>query len=965
MMRSGRVRLLFSLVAVSVLLAWGGLRSLAARRLTAALNQAKAEMAAGRYSTARQLLAAQASMGAGEGEVDYQLGLCELYRGHPEAAMAAWERVSPTARFGARAVLQRSMLLIESGRFSPAEALLQSALDRPPGPDTTGLLRAYELLCQLEGRTEDARRLVVRSWLSSETPAAVVQQLYRLDTSPWPLEMISRALAKADPDDDRVWLARANQATRTGRFAEASGWLDSCIRKRQDDPVVWQALLELAQGKGDPEMAWKALEHLTAAQFSAVGELRLRAWLSGLEQRSAPERSALETLVELEPGDTAALDRLSVLASDAGDHARVIVFRSKMAEMTSVKERYRSLLRGESAGDPAELARLAESLGRKAEARGWAMIRDHQTQPRQPLAETSVPWRPDHASRSRDESMAVALADLRPRQGPPPAAITPPVCPRFLDFAQSAGLKFVQENGQTPRKLLPETMSGGVGLLDYDGDGWLDVYAVQGGTLVPNPVDRLGDRLFRNRRNGSFEDVTEQAGLGRLGAAYGHGVAVGDYDNDGRCDVFVTRWRSYLLLHNRGDGTFEEVTSSAGLGGDRDWPTSAAWADLDGDGDLDLYVCHYVQFDTAKPMLCPNFQAKVKEYCSPREFASLPDHVFRNDHGRFVDVSSSAGIVDSHGRGLGILAVDLDDDNRIDLYVANDMSANALYQNHGGFHFEEIGAAAGAAANSSGFYQSGMGLACGDLDGDGRPDLAVTNYFGESTTVFQNLGHFFFADQTRAVGLAAPTRYLLGFGICFLDANNDGQLDMISTNGHVSDFRPSFPWKMPTQLLLGSPGGRLVEACKQAGGPLEDVHLGRGLAAGDLDNDGLIDVVIMAQNEPLVCLHNCTETAAHWVTISLEGVASNRDGVGARVEILAGGRRQVAQRTGGGSYQSSGDPRIHFGLCPATRIEQLEVRWPAGRVDRYRSLAVDTGLLLREGHTKVTPIPGWTRTGGR
>jgi enediyne biosynthesis protein E4 len=291
-----------------------------------------------------------------------------------------------------------------------------------------------------------------------------------------------------------------------------------------------------------------------------------------------------------------------------------------MAKMTAVKERYRSLLRGESTDDPAELASLAESLGRTTEARGWAMIRDHKTQPRQPIAETSVPWRPDQPSPLKHKTMAVALADLRPTQGPLHAAITPPVCPRFLDEAQSTGLNSVQKNGQTPLKLLPETMSGGVGLPDYDGDGWLDVYAVQGGTLLPDAADRLGDRLFRNRRDGSFEDVTERAGPGRLAAAYGHGIAVGDYNNDGHCDLFVTRLHSYLLLHNLGDGTFEDMTSAAGLGGDRDWPTSAAWADLDGDGDLDLYVCHYLQFDITSPLLCPDSQAKVKDYYSPRSF---------------------------------------------------------------------------------------------------------------------------------------------------------------------------------------------------------------------------------------------------------------------------------------------------------------------------------------------------------
>jgi hypothetical protein len=319
------------------------------------------------------------------------------------------------------------------------------------------------------------------------------------------------------------------------------------------------------------------------------------------------------------------------------------------------------------------------------------------------------------------------------------------------------------------------------------------------------------------------------------------------------------------------------------------------------------------------------------------------------------------GFTDPDGRGLGVVAADLDDDNRIDVYVANDMSANYLFHNLGGFRFEETALAAGAAASSGGGFQSGMGVACGDLDGDGRPDLAVTNYYGESTTFFRNLGRGLFADHTAAIGLAAPSRRLLGFGIAFLDANHDGRLDVISANGHLSDYRPASPWKMPIQLLVGAPNGRLADVSTRAGPPFEALHLGRGLAVGDLDNDGWLDVVVLAQNEPLIYLHNHPAEGGHWVTLRLEGVQSNRDGVGARVELRVGGRRQVAQRLGGGSYQSASDPRLHFGLGPSTRIDQLEVRWPSGRADRYQGLGADSAYLLREGDKTVRPLPGWGR----
>jgi hypothetical protein len=285
------------------------------------------------------------------------------------------------------------------------------------------------------------------------------------------------------------------------------------------------------------------------------------------------------------------------------------------------------------------------------------------------------------------------------------------------------------------------------------------------------------------------------------------------------------------------------------------------------------------------------------------------------------------------------------------------MSANYLFRNLGGFRFEDTALTSGAVASSSGGYQSGMGVACGDLDGDGRPDLAVTNYFGESTTFFRNLGRGMFADDSTAIGMAVPSRYMLGFGLAFLDVDNDGRLDVLSANGHVSDYRPVFPWKMPVQLLTSGTGGRLADASSKAGDPFRKLLLGRGLAVGDLDNDGAVDAVVVSQNDPLVYLHNHTE-GGHWLTIRLEGTRSNRDGVGARVVVEAGGVRRTALRIGGGSYQSANDPRLHFGLGPAGRIERIEVRWPSGGVDRYDGLTADRAYHLREGDPAPKPVPG-------
>ncbi len=538
------------------------------------------------------------------------------------------------------------------------------------------------------------------------------------------------------------------------------------------------------------------------------------------------------------------------------------------------------------------------------------------------------------------------------------------VIPTFVDEAAARGLAFRFDHGPTQEHQLPETMSGGVALLDFDGDGWLDVYALQGGPFPPPGCPPpFGDRLFRNRGDGRFQDVTATSGLAALPGGYGHGVAVGDYDNDGRPDLFVTRWRSYALYRNLGGGRFQDATAQAGLGGDRDWPTSAAWADFDNDGDLDLYVCHYLKWDAANPTLC-EYPARSKPgymYCGPLAFPALPDHVFRNDGGRFIDVTAEAGIVDRDGRGLGVVAADLDDDGKVDVFVANDLSANHFFRNLGGFRFSEQASEAGLAGNAEGGSLAGMGIACGDLDGDGRPDVAVTNFYNEATTLYHNHGGGLFSDRSAAADLTVATRQFLGFGLAALDANNDGQLDLAQANGHIADFVPSFPYEMRAQLLLGDASGHFRDVSERAGPPWQVLRLGRGLAVGDIDNDGRMDVLIVGQGVPLALFHNQpATTAGNFLTLALEGVASNRDGVGAKVTVSAGGRSQVAVRFGGGSYLSASDPRLHFGLGAARRADRVEVRWPSGRRDTYEGLAACAGYRLREGDPAAVPLAGFS-----
>jgi tetratricopeptide (TPR) repeat protein len=951
------------------LLLWGGWGFAQRRQSRRELDEAKQDIEAKRYATARQRLLRLTRSPFFRDEVLYQLGVCEEARGRTDSALSAWEEVPSSSPFSLKSTIARARVLANSGRFSDADALLDSVPWRRDS-DSKQVRQVIELLLRLEGRRDEILPLILETWDGSPDPAAVLHRIYLLDNSAFPVDYVRNTLMSADPNDDRVCLGKANLATWTGKFAEAARWLRRCLDHQPDDPAVWRAGLDLALASDDLDGLRRAVAHLPAARLAPGDVLRVRAWIAAHQGNRDLERRTLLALLDEEPGNIAAWDRLAELAVMEGHHQEAANLRRKKAEMNSLRERYKTLISGDNRALLAEeLERLARRLGRRLEARGWSLIR-------QGLA-AKTPLLPDQdqeVPRKPHPTAETLVADLLPRTGEATARTRPDrhiAAASFTDDAEPAGLRFVHDNGHSGRRNPPppEAMCGGVALLDYDRDGWLDVYVVQGGPFPPggtttsSPGDdreqdaRItpGDRLFRNRGDGSFENATERSGIASLARGYGHGVAVADYDNDGYPDLFVTRWRSYALYRNKGDRTFEDVTRQVGLDGDRDWPTSAAFADLDGDGDLDLYVCHYLRYDPNNPKRCEHPDSPNSHECNPLDFPSLPDHVFRNDAGRFVEVTAEAGFVDPDGRGLGVVAADLDGDGRIDLYVANDMTANYLFRNLGGFRFEEVGQLSGAAASADGGFKAGMGIACGDLDGDGQPDLAVTNFFGESTTFYRNLGRGSFADHSTVIGLAAPTRRLLGFGIAFVDVDNDGWLDLLSANGHILDGRPRFPWMMPLQLLLGGPGGRLTDVSETAGAPFRPLHLGRGLAIGDVDNDGRLEAVVVAQNEPLIYLHNMTSTDAHFIHFRLEGTKSNRDAIGARITLSCAGRTLVEQRIGGSSYQSSNDPRIHFGLGACRRVDCIEVRWPSGRTDRHTDLPADREYLIREGSASVAP----------
>ncbi len=938
------------------------------------LRQADRAFKAGRFREAGSRLARLARRQPGRGVVEYRLGLCELMEGRAEAALEAWGRVPDQAEEAQLADLSRGRLALETGRYRLAEACLERA-SRAGGRTGEEARRRLRQVYWETGQRDQWESLLRRHVEGTRDPSEVLRALWDADVELYPPDGPAMMLGKAKlsaPDDDRVWLGLADLATRAARFDEAGLWLAQCEHAAPDDPAVWRARLNWAEAAGRPDEVMRAAAHLPAESLTQARVLELRAWMAARNGDRSAERAALEAKIALEPADATSLERLADLAVQDGDRERLAALRRRKADIEDTRDVYRRLLDHPLPELPplaTELARAADGIGRRFDAAAWWRI----AASRDPSLEREAAAA--RARLAKAETPAVGggtLADLlgphRSPAGGTGEAIAKLSVPTFVDDAQRRGLVFTFDNGLSPKHQLPETSSGGVGVLDFDGDGWLDIYTVQGGPIpTSSSAPPFADRLFRNRGDGTFEDATVSSGLAALPGGYGHGVTVADFDNDGRPDLFVTRWRAYALYHNLGHGRFEDVTTRAGLGGDRDWPTSAALADFDNDGDLDLYVCHYLKWDSLNPTICnaPVGLGGGPSYCYPRAFPAMPDHVFRNDGGRFVDVTEEAGIVDHDGRGLGVVAADLDGDGETDVFVANDQTPNYFWHNRGGFRFTEEGLESGLATNAGGGYLAGMGIACGDFDSDGRPDLAVTNFFGESTTLYHNHGDGIFSDRSTAAGLAASTREMLGFGLVALDANNDGFLDLVQANGHVEDYRPKIQYAMSAQILLGDGAGKLLDVSNRAGAPWQKLHVGRGLAAIDLDNDGRVDLLLVGQNDPLALFHNQNASHDHFLTLALEGTTSNRDAVGARVAVTASGRTQVSIRFGGGSYQSASDSRLHFGLGPARLVERIEVRWPSGNRDCYQSLAADTGYRLREGDPVPKTLAGFAASSAK
>jgi hypothetical protein len=522
---------------------------------------------------------------------------------------------------------------------------------------------------------------------------------------------------------------------------------------------------------------------------------------------------------------------------------------------------------------------------------------------------------------------------------------------QFVNVAREAGITFKHENGASKEKLMPETFGAGVAWIDFDNDGLPDLFFSNGADLAhgkPSP----GNVLYHNLGNGKFEDVTKKAGVAGNGM-FATGVTVGDYDNDGFLDIFVSGYNSRQLFHNNGDGTFTDVTAKAGVAGGG-WSSSAAWVDYDRDGYLDLFVARYLEYDVKNAPYCGYKQEGYRTYCDPQQFDGVPDQLFHNNHdGTFTDVSVKAGIANRAGKGLGVVVGDIDLDGWPDIFVTNDGVRNFLYRNKGDGTFQDITYTAGTGFDMNGKAMAGMGTEIADFDGDGLPDIFLTAFSREYNTLYRNLGKLQFEDVTLKAGLQSGF-LTLAFGTKLFDFDNDGRLDIFCTNGHVTDnvelYDPQLSYKQSDLLYQNIGGGRFKDVSAESGPAFRIKHVGRGAAVADFDNDGDLDIVIADCGGPALLYRNDGGNRNHWLAIKARGRESNRFGLGSKVRVTAGGVTQYREINPSGSYLSTSDMRLYIGLGKETIVQRLEIEWPLGKKQVLENVPAGQILNLDEAN---------------
>jgi hypothetical protein len=563
---------------------------------------------------------------------------------------------------------------------------------------------------------------------------------------------------------------------------------------------------------------------------------------------------------------------------------------------------------------------------------------------------------------SNHSKLALALLLLVLNLCPIVSAQTPKPNVTFEEVPPGkSGITWVHNNAHSSDRYLPETVGAGCAFFDYDNDGWMDIYLVNSGPSdFYTPTTPIKNVLYHNNHDGTFTDVTDKAGI--AGRTFGMGVAAGDYDGDGWIDLYVTSYGRNILYHNSGNGTFTDMTDKAGVAAPG-WSTCAVWFDYDNDGKLDLFVSSFVVYEKSLNILCTDETLSRRYYCVPRLFKPRPSHLFHNDgNGKFTDVSKESGIADSPGKSFGAVATDVNNDGLMDLFVANDTMPNFLFINKGGGKFEEVGLAAGVAFSDMGKPRSGMGVDAADYDGDGWQDLFVANIDREFFSLYHNQKDLIFTDEPGEVGTA--TQMLSGWGLRFFDYDNDGDPDLFLVNGHPDDFiemrTTRVKYREPL-LVFENTGRAFKNVSAQSGAVFSKDFSGRGMATGDFDNDGDLDVLVSNNGEAPVLLRNEGGNKNNWLGLKLVATKSNPAAVGAVISWQVAGSTRSRLRTAGGSYLSAHDPRELLGVGPAKKIDSVEIRWPSGKVDKLTNPPINTYLKVIEGEGIAKSSPTTTK----
>ena len=949
-----------------------------AERLIAASKQASRR---GDSEEARRLALRAVALYPNSSAVRLTAAEIELGSQRREEALAHLEHVPDDGSVSAlMAIGNAGDLFFELHRLTEAERRFRRVLKLDP----KSLLAKKRLapLLALAGRRLEARQFyfeIVRSGQFDTHELALLGDVEQVYENPELVEHLARPL----PEDPCLMQAAARYALFKHESTKALGIYRQLVRSRADDIDMQagfgRALVE--SGTDDEFLKWNTQLPSIADEHPDIWDVRGR-FAQKRNEQTVAVRCYLEAILR-DPNLRHANYQLAALLHRLGDEEAAKTFQQRTDQLNALSDTLALIHIDSNRADLLEKAgKLSSALGRPWETWGWLQAtaaitgrRDLRTQADRLMrtfdAKTPLELPAMQLAESLEKSKFPLpkweVSSEKPSNEPLLTGSRWMNSVKFHDRAHEVGLDFTYFNGHDSKNAgmqIWEGPGGGVGVIDFDGDAWPDLYLTQGCDWPPKPGQtKYLDRLFRNLGGEQFVDVTEQSGLGD--ERYTHGVAAGDYDSDGFQDLYLCNIGANRLYRNCGDGTFLDVTSEAGLQ-DNAWSTSAMFADLNGDGLPEIYNVTYLEGRKPFEHVCHDKQRdNTPRTCSPAVFDAEQDRLFFNrGDGTFQDISAQSGIHAPDGKGLGIVAGDFDGSGRLSLFIANDTTANFLFVNLTNSpseppKFVEQGILAGCAFDLGGKAQASMGIAADDADGDGLTDLFVTNFYNEYNTLYRQLPGGIFSDVSHTARLKEPSLSKLGFGTQFIDGDLDGWPDLVVANGHVDDFRShGIPFRMQAQFFANVGGGRFTELpAQQLGDYFQQELLGRGLARIDWNRDGREDFVVSNINSPVCLVTNQTAETGHFLTLQMRGVESNRDAIGAVVKLTAGGRTRTKQLTGGDGYQASNHRQLLFGLGDSVTVDELSVRWPSGREQSIQNVPADTEYLLVEGRAELARIP--------